>query len=50
LTENGKSPGEDVNNSQLYKYAPKGFKQRLLKFLNNIYSKTMTPNEWINAK
>jgi hypothetical protein len=49
LTKNGKSPGEDNINSELYKYAPKDFKQRLLKFLNNMYFKSTTPNEWRNA-
>jgi hypothetical protein len=49
LTKNGKSPGEDIINSELYTYAPKAFKQRLLKLLNNIYSKSTTPNEWRNA-
>jgi hypothetical protein len=38
LTKNGKSPGEDNINSELYKYTPEEFKLRLLKFLNNIYT------------
>jgi hypothetical protein len=38
LTKNGKSPGEENINSELYKYTPKEFKQRLLKFLNDIYN------------
>jgi hypothetical protein len=37
LTKNGKTPGQDNINSDLYKYAPEEFKLRLLKFLNNIY-------------
>jgi hypothetical protein len=49
LTKNGKSPGEDNINSELCKYAPKEFEQRLLKFLNNIYPKSTTPNERRNA-
>jgi hypothetical protein len=49
LTKDGKSSGEDNINSELYKHAPKEFKQRLLKFLNNIYSKSTTPNERRNA-
>ena len=49
LLKNGKSPGEDNINSELYKYAPKEFKQRLLKFLNEIYYQQHIPNEWRNA-
>jgi hypothetical protein len=49
LMKNGKCPGEDNMNSELYKYAPKEFKLRLLKFLNNIYTKNSIPNEWRNA-
>jgi len=33
----------------LYKYAPKEFKLRLLKFLNNVYREKCIPNEWIKA-
>ena len=33
LTKNGKTPGQDNINSELYKYAPEGFKLRLLQFL-----------------
>ena len=36
LTKNGKAPGQDNINSQLYKHAPVEFKLRLLQFLNNI--------------
>ena len=32
LTKNGKNPGQDNINSELYKYAPEEFKMRLLKF------------------
>ena len=39
LTKNGKTPGQDNINSELYKYAPEEFKLRLLQFLNNIYEK-----------
>jgi hypothetical protein len=45
VTENVKNPGEDID-SELYKYTTKEFKQCLLKFLNNIYCKSSTPNEW----
>jgi len=37
--KNGKSPGEENINSELYKYIPEEFKLRLLKFLNNIHKK-----------
>jgi hypothetical protein len=36
LMKNGKSPGEENINSELYKYIPEEFKLRLLKFLNDI--------------
>jgi len=49
LTKNGKTPGQDNINSELYKYAPEEFKLRLLKFLNNIYRENCIPNEWRNA-
>jgi hypothetical protein len=42
LTENGKSPGEDNINSELYKYAPEEFKLRLLKFRNNVYAENLS--------
>jgi hypothetical protein len=42
LTTNGKSPREDNNNSELYKYAAEEFKLRLLKFLNEIYTENCT--------
>jgi hypothetical protein len=34
---NGKAPGEDNLNSELYKYTSQEFKLKLLKFLNEIY-------------
>jgi hypothetical protein len=49
LTTSRKSPGEGNINSELYKYKPQEFKQRLLQFLNNIYSKSTTLNEWRKA-
>jgi hypothetical protein len=49
LTKNGKTPGQDNINSELYKYAPEEFKLRLLKFLNNIYRENCIPNEWRNV-
>ena len=49
LTKNGKTPGQDNINSELYKYAPEEFKLRLLQFLNNIYRENRIPNEWRNA-
>ena len=49
LTKNGKTPGQDNINSELYKYAPEDFKLRLLQFLNNIYRENRIPNEWINT-
>jgi hypothetical protein len=49
LIKNGNSTGGDINNSELHKYTPNEFKQRLLKFLNNVYSESTTPNEWRNA-
>ena len=49
LTKNGKAPGQDNINSELYKYAPIEFKLRLLQFLNNIYGENHIPNECRNA-
>jgi hypothetical protein len=49
LTKNGKAPGQDKINSELYEYAPVEFKLRLLQFLNNIYRENCIPNEWRNA-
>jgi len=49
LTKNGKTPGQDNINSELYKYAPEEFKLRLPQFLNNIYRENHIPNEWRNA-
>ena len=49
LTKNGKTPGQNNINSELYKYAPEEFKLRLLQFLNNIYREIRIPNEWRNA-
>ena len=49
LTKNGKSPGQDNINSELYKYAPEEFKLRLLQVLNNIYRENRIPDEWRNA-
>jgi len=47
--KNGKAPGQDNINSELYKYAPVEFKLRLIQFLNNIYRENSIPNEWRNA-
>jgi hypothetical protein len=49
LTNNGKTPGQDNINSELYKYAPEKFKLRLLPFLNNTYRENRIPDEWRNA-
>ena len=49
LTKNGKSPGQDNINSELYKYAPEEFKVSLLQFLNHIYRENRIPNEWRNT-
>jgi len=49
LTKNGKTPGQDNINSELYKYALEEFKLRLLTFLNNIYRENCIPNEWRNV-
>jgi len=49
LTKNGKTPGQDNINSELYKYAPEEFKLRLLNFLNNIHRENCITNEWRNA-
>src|SRR5215510_11928017 len=49
LTKNCKIPGQDNINSELYKYAPKDFKLRLLYFLNKIYRQNRIPDEWRNA-
>jgi len=49
LTKNGKAPGQDNINSDLYKYAPEEFTLRLLQFLNNIYRENSIPNEWRHA-
>jgi len=49
LTKNGKTPGLDNINAELYKYAPEEFKLRLLQFLNNVYRENCIPVEWGNA-
>ena len=49
LTKNGKTPGLDNINSELYKYAPEEFKLRLLQFLNKVYRENCIPVEWRNA-
>ena len=49
LTKNGKTPGQDNINSELYEYTPEEFKLKLLTFLNNVYRENYIPNEWINA-
>ena len=48
-TKNGKTPGQDNINSELYKYVPEELKLRLLQFLNNTYRENRIPNEWRNA-
>jgi len=45
LTKNGKTPGQDIINSELHNYAPEEFKLKLLQFLNNIYRENRIPNE-----
>jgi hypothetical protein len=45
LTKNGKTPGQDNINSELYKYAPQECKLRLLQFFKNIYRENRIPNE-----
>jgi hypothetical protein len=49
INKNGKNPGKDIINSELYKLAPEEFKLRLLEFLNNIYTENHIPKEWRNA-
>jgi hypothetical protein len=44
--KDGKSPGEDGINSELYKYAGNKFHNRLLNFFNNIYISKEIPTEW----
>jgi len=44
LTKNGKSPGQDNINKELYKYVLEEFKLRLLRFLNNIHRENHIPN------
>ena len=39
LMKNGKSPGENKINSELYKYSPEQFRLRFIQFLNNICTK-----------
>jgi hypothetical protein len=46
LTKNGKTPGQDNINSELYKYAPEELKLRLLQFLNNTYRENHILNEY----
>jgi hypothetical protein len=45
LAKNGKYPGQDNINSELYKYVP----EELLKFLNNVHRENRIPNDWRNA-
>ena len=49
LTKNGKTPGQDNINSELYKYVPEEFKLKLLQFLNNIYRENRISKERRNA-
>jgi len=49
MNKNGKNPGLDNINSELYKYTPEKLKLWLLQFLNNIYRENCIPDEWRNA-
>jgi len=49
LAKNGKIPGQDNINSELYMYAPEEFKQTLLQCLNNKNRENRISNEWRNA-
>jgi hypothetical protein len=42
--KNGRSPGEDNINKELYKYASEELKLRLLQFLYTIFTKCCIPN------
>jgi hypothetical protein len=43
--KNGKSPGEDHINSELYKYAGRNFHNTLLQFFNMVYKSETIPSE-----
>jgi hypothetical protein len=49
LAKNGKSPGQDNINSELYKYTLEDFKKILLQFSNNKNRENRIANEWRNA-
>ena len=49
LTKNGKTPGLDNINLELYNYAPEEFTLRLLQFLNNTFRENCIPDEWRNS-
>lgn len=48
-SKNAKAPGEDGLSIELYKYSSSKFKKRLLNFINSIWEKETTPEEFRNA-
>jgi hypothetical protein len=49
LTKHSKTPAQDNINSELYKYATKEFKLRIVKFLNCVYRRNRITGKWRNA-